>query len=104
MDENLHHTVDKIFTDALQNNKADLSEDVWNKIDAGLDDEDRKISLIRRRRQFKNLTRVLLFLVTVTCITTFQVRTDHSALKITGSGRQPSPDSGKTHTETDPIV
>jgi hypothetical protein len=107
MDENLHNNVDKIFTDTLQNHRHDLSEDVWNKIDAGLDKEDQMLSRLHWRRQFKNLSWVVLFLVMVTGITTFQIRTDHSAVKITGTGRQPSPDSGKTsvnYIKINPIV
>jgi Outer membrane protein beta-barrel domain len=43
MGENLPNRVDQLFNDALQEFKDDPSEQVWNKIEDKLDEEDRKI-------------------------------------------------------------
>ena len=43
MDENLPNSVDQLFNDALQKFKDDPSENVWDKIEEKLDEEDGKI-------------------------------------------------------------
>jgi Outer membrane protein beta-barrel domain len=96
MDEHLHNDLDQFYKDALQNQKHDLPDAVWNKIDAGLDKEDQMLSRLRRRQQFKNMTWVLLFLFTVIGITTFQFRKDRSTGNVQLSRQQPSADSGSS--------
>lgn len=49
MDENLPNRVDHLFNTALQQYKTDPAEEVWAKIEEGLDAEDRKIAGYSRR-------------------------------------------------------
>jgi hypothetical protein len=44
MEENLPNKVDQLFNKALQEFKSDPSKDVWNKIEEGLDEDEKKIA------------------------------------------------------------
>ena len=87
MDENLHNT-DKIFTDTLRNKKYDLSDEVWNKIDAELNKDDRRISNRRHQKQIKNGIGTILLFMMVIAITTFQFRKDQPTAMTKLSGNQ----------------
>ncbi len=51
MDENLHNNADQFFRDSLQSSRQDMPEEIWNRIEARLDEEDgRAIAAIRRRK------------------------------------------------------
>ena len=81
MDEFLHNDVDKIFTDTLQKHKHDVPGDVWIKIDAELDKEDKRISNRRRQQFIKNSLWAIPFLGVLISITTFQFRNDLPTFK-----------------------
>jgi hypothetical protein len=49
MEENLPNKVDRLFNDALKKIKSDPSDNVWQKIEIALDEEDRKIALLSFR-------------------------------------------------------
>ncbi|MEO7046750.1 MAG: hypothetical protein ABI091_15705 [Ferruginibacter sp.] len=82
MDEHLHSNVDKPITDTLRNQKYDLSEEVWNKIDDELNNEDKAISTRHHQQQVKNSIWTILFFMMVIGVTTFQFRKSQSTANI----------------------
>ncbi len=63
MDENLPNKIDRLFNDTLQKYKSDPSDEVWHKIEAGLDEQDKKIGWYANG--WKHYAAAILLLVTV---------------------------------------